>query len=715
MLKNKIIILSIIFLFVFSSFANAVNIVNKESLKIEESKNKIPTISTKGIGGWHLEESRQKNGEDFDEVVKIGGNGGGWESPYDTNSVRIWAENNRVRTKYLFDINEGPVKYLKYDILYKDIGWFSDGPDALVYTWNNNWKTFSNIGGTGEDNDNYEWETHTFFSDPDKYVNDDGEICVAAQAFDDSFIAHQDDLAIKIMKISYQAADEEIFNVQYETFDSDGDNAKDSIKSKIDVDVGNDGEGTVVDVKAVCNLKDPSGTIIDSNQTIWAITDHQVEYGIINLSSLGGENGVYTLEIELVDNYGNSEDFITKSFYLVPDPQREIDFYVNPNSGGYIVLEDNTYYDNKSCVLSDGEYNVSALPEQYFVFERWECTGGASVNNNNSNQTTLTVTDNGTIEAVFSFTLNTLYFFVQPDFAGYLKIDDFDFTNNTGGYIETGNYSLGAISTDDSYYFYNWYTEGDITVKDEYSSQTVLNVFGDGILFAIFKENTLPYKPETPDGPLSGAVYETYSYETKTTDSDGDNIYYLFDWNDGTDSGWLGPYDSDEKCIASHSWSGARTYQVKVRAKDEFGAMSDWSDPISVGIFSAPNAPKITGPTKGEINTEYDFIFSSKDPDGDDVYYYIEWDDGNIEDWIGPYGSGEEIIITHKFTNKDTYTIKALAKDENDIVSQSWGMLVIDMPKVKTYNFRFFDFLTEGNVFYRLIEMIETYIGKIFI
>ena len=31
-----------------------------------------------------------------------------------------------------------------------------------------------------------------------------------------------------------------------------------------------------------------------------------------------------------------------------------------------------------------------------------------------------------------------------------------------------------------------------------------------------------------------------------STNPDGDNIFYLFDWGDDTNSGWIGPYKSGE-------------------------------------------------------------------------------------------------------------------------------------------------------------------------
>ncbi|MCX6664239.1 MAG: PKD domain-containing protein, partial [Euryarchaeota archaeon] len=67
-----------------------------------------------------------------------------------------------------------------------------------------------------------------------------------------------------------------------------------------------------------------------------------------------------------------------------------------------------------------------------------------------------------------------------------------------------------------------------------------------------------------------------------TTDIDGDQIYYLFDWGDGNDSGWMGPYNSGDICKESHIWSTKGNYAVKVKAKDTFGAESPWSDPLPI-------------------------------------------------------------------------------------------------------------------------------------
>jgi len=78
---------------------------------------------------------------------------------------------------------------------------------------------------------------------------------------------------------------------------------------------------------------------------------------------------------------------------------------------------------------------------------------------------------------------------------------------------------------------------------------------------------------------------------------------------------------------------------------------------------SSPNAPNITGPNIGKPGEEYEYTFVSTDPEDDDVYYYIDWDDGSVEEWIGPYSSGEEITAGHTWSENGTYAIRAKARD----------------------------------------------------
>jgi serine protease len=104
------------------------------------------------------------------------------------------------------------------------------------------------------------------------------------------------------------------------------------------------------------------------------------------------------------------------------------------------------------------------------------------------------------------------------------------------------------------------------------------------VIITVTPPNTAPKTPTKPTGPTSGSRNKQYTYSTSTTDPDGNQVYYWWDWGDGTNSGWLGPYNSGETKTASHKWTARGTFLVKVKAKDIYGAESGWSATLSVTI-----------------------------------------------------------------------------------------------------------------------------------
>jgi len=92
-----------------------------------------------------------------------------------------------------------------------------------------------------------------------------------------------------------------------------------------------------------------------------------------------------------------------------------------------------------------------------------------------------------------------------------------------------------------------------------------------------------------------------------------------------------------------------------------------------------PGTPTISGPVNGVAKQEYNFSVFSIDPDGDDVFYYIEWGEGISSGWIGPYLSGQEIILSHAWNNSGTYEIRAKAKDNSSYESDWSEPLIINI------------------------------------
>jgi len=97
-----------------------------------------------------------------------------------------------------------------------------------------------------------------------------------------------------------------------------------------------------------------------------------------------------------------------------------------------------------------------------------------------------------------------------------------------------------------------------------------------------------PEIPERPDGPTAGNVDVEYPFSTCTTDPDGDQVYYLWEWGDNTSSEWLGPFDSGEVAEAYHSWDESGEYEIRVKARDTHNVESGWTKNLSIYIVDVP-------------------------------------------------------------------------------------------------------------------------------
>jgi len=134
------------------------------------------------------------------------------------------------------------------------------------------------------------------------------------------------------------------------------------------------------------------------------------------------------------------------------------------------------------------------------------------------------------------------------------------------------------------------------------------------MLVTVTKQNYLPYEgsatviggsnnppatPATPAGPITGITNVSYTYTTNTTDPDGDQVWYKWEFGLYT-TDWFGPYASGAQAQASYAWTIPGTYEVKVRAKDQIGYESDWSNGLMVTISELK--PNLTiGPITGGL------------------------------------------------------------------------------------------------------------------
>ena len=177
-------------------------------------------------------------------------------------------------------------------------------------------------------------------------------------------------------------------------------------------------------------------------------------------------------------------------------------------------------------------------------------------------------------------------------------------------------------------------------------------------------------------GIYYGDIGEEISFDgSGSFDHEGEIISYEWDFGDGY---------NEYGITAVHMYESPQVYPVKLTVRDNEGNTVNDTTWAFIGRSNEPpNKPSVFGPLNGKKGTKYDYTFSAVDPDGDDVYFYIYWGDMYVPVWIGPFSSGEEIILNHSWNDKLSHTLRVKAKDCYGFKSD-WATLEVKMPK---YNF----------------------------
>jgi len=163
--------------------------------------------------------------------------------------------------------------------------------------------------------------------------------------------------------------------------------------------------------------------------------------------------------------------------------------------------------------------------------------------------------------------------------------NDYDIDGDTLEVIGVTTPDHGTATYDEDYVYYtpedgySGYDSFTYTITDNNGSAGVSATVDVTVI-----ENAPPEKPDKPSGETRGKVGEEYTYTTSTTDINDDQLYYNFAWGDDATSGWVGPYESGETAEASHMWNTRGNYEIKVKAKDEHGLESEWSDPLPISM-----------------------------------------------------------------------------------------------------------------------------------
>lgn len=101
--------------------------------------------------------------------------------------------------------------------------------------------------------------------------------------------------------------------------------------------------------------------------------------------------------------------------------------------------------------------------------------------------------------------------------------------------------------------------------------------------------------PTTPiiNGPSKGKRGISYNYEIESLDPENENISYYIDWADGTNTGWIGPFPSDQEQTLNHTWNKKGTYTIKAKARDIHNQESDWGTLTVTMPYEPPQFPFI--------------------------------------------------------------------------------------------------------------------------
>ena len=198
--------------------------------------------------------------------------------------------------------------------------------------------------------------------------------------------------------------------------------------------------------------------------------------------------------------------------------------------------------------------------------------------------------------------------------------------------------------------------------------------------------NPLPDSPSKPSVQVSSySVYvgETITFYVVATDDDGDKIRYGFDW-DGDESvdQWSNFYNSGEKIEVKHSWNVVGKYYVRVKAKDEDGYESSWSDVLLISVEEKlqpsinhpPAKPYNPYPQNGATNVELNVTLSWQcfDGEGDAISYDVYLGTSSEMEKMASRISSSSFPVS--LEPETTYYWRIVAWDENGAsnVSEIW-------------------------------------------
>jgi len=140
------------------------------------------------------------------------------------------------------------------------------------------------------------------------------------------------------------------------------------------------------------------------------------------------------------------------------------------------------------------------------------------------------------------------------------------------------------------------------------------------------------------------------------------DINHYYNINSGRYNGWL--------LKIAEPTDGGVYFSTKEYSNEELR-------PNLTIVYEPPNQPPYTpsaptGPSNLNTGQTGTYSTSATDPDGDQVQYRFDWDDGTISTWTNLVNSGTTASKDHQWTTPGTYNVKAQTRDEH-LATSTWS------------------------------------------
>lgn len=262
-------------------------------------------------------------------------------------------------------------------------------------------------------------------------------------------------------------------------------------------------------------------------------------------------------------------------------------------------------------------------------------------------------------------------------------------TKYGGNYLDGAYYDLdspAATSDGTGHYYFSF---------DDGHGNTVRLPSGSGDYTFTVSTNNAPNVISVSDIsciPTSFYRGQVVTFSAKTTDPDGNQIKYGWDWNlTGTVNRWTGYYNSGSYCSITHTYGyndfdgvGGQSLPSTVRVKASDGSLDTvfTAAPITM-LNHAPNATTIHGLSSIGNNTLNTWNLTQIDWETDQMKVTFSWGDGSSSLTTGWNISGHNTSASHTYTSRGQKTITCTITDEFGGASSIYCTVTVeDVPQV---------------------------------